>query len=622
MALPKLKQGSTLSIRSQIKTNVVLQPEWRDTGHASLEQIIPRHQTASKQPLVNMTVKVKQDRMTSIGRVAPDISIDLVPLESNTFVSSTNQSQKDNSYATSHTPSKQVDKVILDDGTILPDSDQFSPPPKGSRRVEYHDGIAHIHSDEHDVDAKTATETTLTLQIPEKLNLLCDLSPHGGSISITGKVEGDAELITANGDISVTKLRGHKIHLEQHQREYESKSSTSSNDSSIYASNLLEAMQLTVKTCGRVRAKQVHGTHVQIELGDESSAEQPTSSYEKKNNSNEESTLPKALDTDDEGSLVDIGALFVSGNGGATIDVKNHRHLTRRAVRVKSHHGPLRVSTSNVSIPTETCSLTGKLYPMVELGGVNGNCEVEIKDTTTTTTRPTEKSNWISCLIHLDSLLPETISVVAADCGNISLTLDRKIEADLRLLSTKYGDELAASATLLAEEEDDNMIMDVLGHLGDNKSDNASLSSSRNISIETTAFTMGSKSFQSEGVEYVQGIVTNKSAEPDSRFDRKIHGDTSAGAGIGKINLKGAANQALDRFSDSATQSSNEKEADNALRPLMAVVGRQGILVESVSWLGAIARRYGLEETVRDSGRTAARRGRSYEPAPNVISER
>jgi hypothetical protein len=95
----------------------------------------------------------------------------------------------------------------------------------------------------------------------------------------------------------------------------------------------------------------------------------------------------------------------------------------------------------------------------------------------------------------------------------------------------------------------------------------------------------------------VAGWVENCSNEPDSRFDR---------GGGGKIRLESAARQALSRFG-------SETQPANSDYPLLGVVvgGRGRIVLETLSWIGAIARRYGLPDHLPGSlGRTADRRGR------------
>ena len=100
-------------------------------------------------------------------------------------------------------------------------------------------------------------------------------------------------------------------------------------------------------------------------------------------------------------------------------------------------------------------------------------------------------------------------------------------------------------------------------------------------------------------VEYAQGLVRNKSKEPDSRFDVKTRGRQ------GKINVEGAAGQALEGFSGGKT-TSDEKVSDDEKRPLVAVATNGKISLESLSWLGAIARRYGVSDDRVDLGRQAS----------------
>ena len=57
-----------------------------------------------------------------------------------------------------------------------------------------------------------------------------------------------------------------------------------------------------------------------------------------------------------------------------------------------------------------------------------------------------------------------------------------------------------------------------------------------------------------------------------------------------------------------------KSSASSFARPLIAIVGSGGVIVETLSWLGNIARRYGLDDNrdKGDLGRTATRRGRSF----------
>lgn len=439
------------------------------------------------------------------------------------------------------------------------------------------------------------------MQVPEKLNVHCDLT-YGGNISVQGKLEGDIHLSTTQGDIRVTKLRGHNIDLKvsssvtTDDRQSTSSSSLPPAPSIIYASDLLEAANLNIETTGRVRVKQIHGTTINIVANgmEDAPHQQMIDILEE--------------DADDEGSIVDISALFVGGDGGATIQVEDHV-ISRRAVRVKSNHGPLLVKTRNLTGPSETNIFTGERYPAIELGGINGQCEVQSIQNVTP-----DNQNGKSCMIHIDSLSPESVSLVVVDGGgDIALTVDRKVEVDVRLLSLAgtRADSLIESGELLADEEDDEMVVKVLQELpGESHSTTATgtLDDER-IHVSTKAFTRKPLCFQADSVSYVEGYVLNKSAEPDSRFERRTRHDRGS---IGKISLDGAADQALKRFT-APNENENNNASDDPSRPLFAVVGTGEVSLETVSWLGAIARRYGLNEKGTVVGRTASRRGRQLE---------
>lgn len=528
------------------------------------------------------------DMTTSLGRLAAHVSIELIhavamdaPSKESHIPSSTFM---DSALPRSHP--KPIDRVIFDDGTIAPVED-FAEIPGGTRRVEYHDGIAHLQ----DTDGAVASElpgTYITIQIPEKTNLVCDL--ESGTITVKDKVEGDVTLRTAQGDILVKKLRGNTIDLQ-----------TFAPDSVIYASSLLEAQTITIRTKGRVRAKQLHGSNIDVLCDVRRGMSDGTVA---------EHAVRVMDEEDDEGSLVDISSLFASGKGGATITLQGDGSgsglLAQRAVRVKSHHGPVKVTINGLARPTNLNPLTERVYPTVELGGVNGSCEVSIANTSSST--DDVDADWSSCLVHVDSLSLESVSLVTADHGNIAITLDRKVESDLRLASLSDAACLVEAGALLAEEEDQALLADVLRHLPASRDGTPHEKKEDSVSIQTAAFTLRpSASFQSKHAVYMDGWVENKSDEPDSRYERKVRGDG------GKIRHEGAAQQALDGFSNGGpTRGGGGDHGGGAasLRPLLAAVGTGRITVETVSWLGAIARRYGLEETGRDLGRTASRRGR------------
>jgi hypothetical protein len=622
--LHRLKQGSTLSIKSHIEgaaaleTRVVVQPEWRDDGHAELVQKQTLSSSDVNRHVADMIVKQNEK----------DVSITLqwrqpTAVSDELMIETTGQKQAEQymDVILPHAlPQQPVDRVILDDGTVRP-LQEWQYDDSDFQRVNYSDGAAHIKQRDCS-ENESPTGVYLNVQVPEKVNLVCDL-PHGGSCTVTGKVEGNVKLSTSEGDIRVTKLRGHTIDLQ-----------ANSTGSAIYASTLLEAQRLTVRTKGRFRAKQVHGhvisvdvEHIESQRGDDAATTSGDDDGKGK--------MTPEEDEDDEGSLVDVSSLFVSGHGGATIKVEGNAPLSRRAVRIKSSHGPVNVKTKGLPKPIERNGVSGDLYPVVELGGVNGSCEVSIakEEKSSTLVSSGDDEHWSSCSVHVDSLSPESVSLIQVD-GSASLTLDRKAVTDLRLLTLPNSECLAEAAALIAEEENPELLQDVLCHLPP-PSGEATFSkqvdedASKRISINTKAFTpRPNNSFRSGDLQYVDGWMENKSSEPDSRFERKVRAGSSGSSG--KIRLEGAADQALHSFSLS-TKRKNETDAtgsedaipasqndDENEHPLLAVAATGSIGVETLSWLGIIARRYGFDEAEgkNDLGRTASRRGRRVDPVP------
>jgi hypothetical protein len=587
-----------------------------------------------------MTVTREADLMTPLGRYEPHFSIRLsrATATSDTPPPSDDAggSRPDTPYQ--YLPSKAIERVMLDDGTIHPDSQAYSSLPRGMRRVEYHDGMAHITKADDDDDAAATVQlddvaadspsssdgasAVLTIRIPEKVNVTCDLRgadssfSGGGSISVQGKLEGNVRLLTCGGgDISVTKLRGHVIELR-------SIGNDETASACILVRDLIEAQSFSVACTGRFRAKQIHGRSITIDVDHRGIS------------SGSDSSLPRA-DSDDELSLVDVGALFVSGGrgieegtagssgGGASIRVRGHLNpspVRRRAVRVKSHHGALEVFAEALGRPSAVDPYTHETYPLVELGGANGSFEVTIHGDSTALPYPPEQE-WTSCKVHVDSLHPESVSLVTSEQGDVELTLDRKAEADLRLLSTFSSSTLREVGAAVAEEEDPELLLRVLQHLPrDPPSDD--IGQAPRIAVQTAAFTCSGRRFEPDdgSIAYRDGYVENKSHEPDSRFDRRSQG-------MGKIRLDGAEAQALQGFVKRADEERGDTEtpsdahdgaktATGTERPLVAVASTGGISVETVSWIGAIARRYGLDDdSPRGVGRTASRRGRSIAAA-------
>lgn len=144
-------------------------------------------------------------------------------------------------------------------------------------------------------------------------------------------------------------------------------------------------------------------------------------------------------------------------------------------------------------------------------------------------------------------------------------------------------------------------------------------SASKSILIETDAYrgkwgvdAIGSEGSDSQAplsnlIEYTQGTMKNRSGEPDSRFDVRSRG---------KINIDGAASQALHGFQGKKQQHEGTTTSSGGLSslssaqsvPLLAVATDGRIKLETLSWFGSIARRYGLEEedATRRVGRQAS----------------
>lgn len=415
-----------------------------------------------------------------------------------------------------------------EDGALTVDSSdvQLGIQQKDDKMTSLGRSEAHIMVDV-DPGEDDSGSVSIEAHVPEKVNLSCHLE-EGGTVEIEKKIEGDVDVTTSNGDILLNKVRGYQISLQ-------------ATEGTIYSSDLLEAQHLNIRTSpGRLRAKRIHGTDVNVEV-------------------HQTSEGSELMDEDDEGAAIDISSLYISGSGDASL-VATTQDSSNKAIRCKSHHGHVNAESDGV----------------VELGGVNGSFDV---------------NSGKESHIHVDSLALDSISVVSSQ-SRIGLTMDRKLQSDLRLV-TGFGTQEMARSLLL--EDDETVIQQGLQQHDD---DGDSQTASEAISVITSAFTEeplpDQDSFQH--LQYKQGYIDNKSMEPDSRFEQ----------GAGKIRFEGAAQQALDGFSSSGA----------AERPLIVGACESGrISVESLSWLGAIARRYGLEEGQRSNlGRQATRRGRDLGP--------
>ena len=136
-----------------------------------------------------------------------------------------------------------------------------------------------------------------------------------------------------------------------------------------------------------------------------------------------------------------------------------------RAVRIKSSHGHVSVATSAVGAPKggtigSTVDEFGQAIPIVELGGVNGSCDVIInasdkKDHSSMTLSESDGGDGrcVAARVHVDSLTPDSVSFVSAGRGDVDLTVDRKVEADLRLVSSSNVAKVDVDALLVDDED-------------------------------------------------------------------------------------------------------------------------------------------------------------------------
>ena len=509
--LPTLTQGSTISIKCTAENcNVLIRSKWRDDGELRLLQ-----STTTASP-VGLKLSQQDDQQTSLGRQESHLLIELI-----------------------------------------------------NGGVPTIDTIEYDSETNQEGDAQR-DELSLTLEIPEKTNIDCNLS-RGGSVAIQGKIEGDVRIRVVDGDVTVQKLRGHSIDIQ-----------LNGSGNKLYASDLLEAKDLLVRlpSSGRFRAKRIHASSSDIRIKEGENFLIASSKEE------------KLFDPDDAGAVCDVSSYYITGS--STIDVQCSPGETRQAIRIKSNHGHMTARVSS-PMPSNVDVNTHDRLPIADIGGVNGSCEVFVDGTGGV------PPDIVSCRVHFDSVASDSVSIIKSNAGSIHMTLDRKVESDLRLLSTSKVDSANIDMLLLDKEDEE---FDNLVSMLESLDSTSTLSHIDPIQVQTKAFSSFNHRQIWENVRFVDGWVENKSEEPDSRFDRKLRGETGS---VGKINSDGAMNQALRNFQGEAKSS--------FARPLIICLGSNSILVESLSWLGNVARRYGLDDKREkgDLGRTATRRGRSLD---------
>jgi len=640
--LPYLKQGSTLAIRSHLRTDLRIRSHWRDDGQLSFAQrkIAPQsfdnndgdENDAYHDSFAFILLSRNEDKTTSLGRTDPHISIDVLDKHGMEQFSM-NDNGSDDDAATKLLLSSPLDKTKNDSEEVAGDD-----------------------------DLKDQESCCLTLDVPDKINIECDLT-QGGSIFVEGKIEGDVRLKTAQGNISVSKLRGHNIKLETGSTDIEEQDVTPS--SFIFVSETLECQSLRLSVSrpsfDRIRAKRIHAKTMEIQVGGfdsnesiasiQSSGSDITATNGNKNEENDETRQRRIiLDEDDAGAICDIGSLYIIGDANINVQqtalINGQCHRQRQAVRIKSHHGHVHIEAT-VPKPYYTNEITGDVLPVVLCGGVNGSCEVWVSQLKAHGEGDNDNDDWTSCHIHFDSIAPDSVSLVHADGGNIHVTVDRKVEADVRLLSPPSTTNSSDNSlevdmeTLVLEDNDDGSLADEVSHMLqliegtvmpvsgtkilNNSDGDGIITDSNRIQIETNAFTKRER-IKNEGLrycEFVDGWIENTTSEPDSRFDRKLRGGfENADSRVlgGKIRLEEAHSQALYGFASTSKVSPNEMASGRTFaRPLLAVSSPGRIILETLSWLGNIARRYGLDDTRNedDLGRQATRRKRLVKTPAN-----
>lgn len=498
--------------------------------------------------------------------------------------------------------------------------------------------------------AIASTDRVIVITTPEKFNITCQI--HAGDISIErgNKMEGDVHLLTNYGNIDIgCKVRGYEVTLNTMTDDTSSSTETTTNDEmthdkgNIYVRKVIEAKTLDIRSSSRVRARMLN-------VGSKLSIVATTATSDAAMSSLADIHTYTKLDDDDEGAVIDIGSIYIvtSGLGMDENDARlivngnsNHHH-NRGLVRVKSSHGHIVIHAKTNLLnyytpPITTSELSNStMTPLIDLGGVNGSCDVllegisllissssSILDAVNTKHDIGLSSATPTMRIHFDALSPESISTItsrgilmtSSDTdddvipSSTSITMDRKLETEIRLLSavsrpswSEIIDYVVDAHDIASEDVQDvnTTLLKIAKEkavplfLGDSKQEEQPL-----ISIETDAYIDGEYASLDGGfeqtleyhhcgmVQYMQGTMSNRSGEPDARSDMR---------GKGKINIDGASLQALQGF-----QSGKKQSPSSVLLPLLAVATDGGIKLETLSWFGSIARRYGLKATEADS---------------------
>ncbi|KAL3763531.1 hypothetical protein ACHAWU_009215 [Discostella pseudostelligera] len=551
----------------------------------------------------------------------------------------------------------------------------------------------------------------IVIRIPQKFNISCivsrgDLIVGGAEHDINnaydddnGKLEGDVHLRTSSGGNIVLhgKVRGHDIALESFNRVVGGvgdEGSIGSNGEKgrgvIHVRKSIEAGKVRIHTdspTGRVRARMLKvGSSLSIDVSSSSPPSPPSRDHSSRATTKPNVSATNAtLDDDDEGAIIDIGSVYIVSNGGGVddnearlnvnvIDDVGDDDYSNGLVRIKSSHGHVVVCARDgrrrIASPSSVQSASMKqLSPLIDLGGVNGSCDILLEascisssqgfDLTNednhsgnsdviSSTNDTRCRHHPDLRVHFDAMSPDSISTITSrrrgevgESGDLlanSITMDRKLEAEVRLLTVPALHD-HSDAHSLTQSDDTEIIqrtlMDIASRCNkmESKDDSDYFRRRKSIFIESNAYVddwyndsiredkpkqLTTEHLSRRGIEYAHGTMANRSGEPDSRSDmRSSHRRFEDGGGGGKININGAASQALHGFrgkrQDNNAVDASAPTSNASPMPLLAVATDGIIKLETLSWFGSIARRYGLEEgtdgaaAVRGIGRQASR---------------
>ena len=668
--LSKFKQGSSLSINSpnpSLPLSVKIIPQWRDDALINLKQIF----ADSSEKEVDMKVEMSNDpadfQMTSLGRKAPIAKINLDWKKSNqnkNDSSSLKTSLTESSTKIQNNIKSKIAKMKEDELPaygFVNNRDGYSFTSPLSEDVYFDedkvDDVSNSSIDSNCDNGKTSPSIELTAKLPQQSNITCHIAGIGG-IHIESKLEGDVILSAERGDITTHQLRGYHFDIR-------------TKKGNILSSKNMEAqtIHLNIEDYGRIKAKMLNGSNIFVNAPLRDCCNDNLNTHiqqGKQQNNNDDLSLSDEIE-DDALALVDISSLYTTQTGdGAHIHMKppgSDEKFTKynRHVHVKSHHGHITIHTTQppqpksndfISIPTIRDKYNN-IIPHVELGGMNGSCDICIHPNSLNT-EINEKQNisetYLAARVHVDSLAPNTISVLTANRGNISITYDRKIETDLCAISTPFISSLDVENIIQIEDAtpealyttmttfNSKIIEKKLSCDRENRLSSDAQQNNQKLHIDTDAFVsyknMTCEIKDLQHVQYEFGEIRNNSEEPDSRFDMQTKGISSK---RGKINVENAASQALQGFTkidhnEWKTSSSalyynsnenfkneendkltNHESNDPAIGPdkndqksgriydwpFMIIATNGMIQVETVNWFGAIARRFGMDETSR-----------------------